>query len=285
MHVIRTVNIALVRRCVAIFLVLTASCSSFGWGPEGHRVIADIARSHLTTTARTQVRELIGNDDLAAIANWADEIKSERPETAGWHFVDIPRAAAGFLESRDCFHPDTRHRSSEEDHHNCVADQIEMFANVLADHRASRDQRVEALMFLVHFVGDVHQPLHAIGEARGGNDIHMVEFGSSQCGSRPCNLHFAWDMGLIEHSRRSESGYDEELKELIIREKLSGRAEGTPETWADESFRLAKQVWVNEGGAVDEAYYRRNISMLDERLALAGVRLARALNQALGMGR
>ena len=140
-------------------------------------------------------------------------------------------------------------------------------------------------MFLVHFVGDVHQPLHAIGEARGGNDIHMVEFGSSQCGSRPCNLHFAWDMGLIEHSRRSESGYDEELKELIIREKLSGRAEGTPETWADESFRLAKQVWVNEGGAVDEAYYRRNISMLDERLALAGVRLARALNQALGMGR
>ena len=113
----------------------------------------------------------------------------------------------------------------------------------------------------------------------------FTEFGSSQCGSRPCNLHFAWDMGLIEHSRRSESGYDEELKELIIREKLSGRAEGTPETWADESFRLAKQVWVNEGGAVDEAYYRRNISMLDERLALAGVRLARALNQALGMGR
>ena len=266
-----------------LFAVLLAQSRTFAWGPEGHRVVADIARSRLTLAARQQVRALLGSDDLASVANWADEIKAERPETAAWHFVDIPRDAAGFVEARDCFHPDARHRSSEEDHHNCVVDRIEMFAKVLGDQRASRDQRVEALKFLVHFVGDVHQPMHAIAEARGGNEIHVIEFGSGECGSRPCNLHFAWDIGLIEHSRRSESWYDQELETVITREKLSGRAVGAAESWADESFGLAKQVWVNEGGAVDEAYYRKNIRVVDEQLAIAGLRLAKVLNQALGI--
>jgi S1/P1 Nuclease len=79
-------------------LLLTITVSpSFAWGPEGHRVIADIARSHLTPAARQDVRELLGNDDLAAVANWADEVKSDRPETGGWHFVDIPMNAGGFF--------------------------------------------------------------------------------------------------------------------------------------------------------------------------------------------
>jgi S1/P1 Nuclease len=254
---------------------------TFAWGPEGHRVVADIARSRVTAGARRQIRSLLGNDDLARVANWADEIKAERPESAGWHFVDIPREAAGFVESRDCFHPDPRHRSSEEDHHNCVVDRIEMFARVLGDQRASRDQRAEALKFLVHFVADVHQPMHAIAEARGGNEIHVIEFGSGECGSRPCNLHFAWDMGLIGHSRRSEVDYDQAIEKLVVRENLLSRADSSPENWANESFSIAKQVWVNEGGAVDEAYYRRNIRVVDEQLAVAGLRLARMLNQSL----
>jgi hypothetical protein len=276
-------TITSMRNLAALLIALLLMQSRmFAWGPEGHRVVAEIARSRLTAGARRQIRSLLGNDDLASVANWADEIKTERPETAGWHFVDIPRDAAGFVASRDCFHPDSRHRSSEEDHHNCVVDRIEMFAKVLGDQRASRDPRVEALKFLVHFVGDVHQPMHAIAEARGGNESHVIEFGSGECGSRPCNLHFAWDMGLIGHSGRGESRYDLELENLITREKLPGRAGGTPETWADESFRLAKQVWVNEGGAVDEAYYRRNISLIDERLVLAGLRLAKMLNDSFG---
>lgn len=270
------------RNAPAIFIMLIVSaCGAFAWGPEGHRTVADIARQNLNASARAHVRELLGNDDLAAIANWADEIKSERPETAGWHFVDIPRDAAGFVEARDCFHPDARHRSSEEDHHNCVVDRIEIFQRELADKSASRQQRIEALKFLVHFVGDVHQPLHAIAEARGGNEIHVIEFGSSECGSRPCNLHFSWDIGLIEHLGRSEPSYEQDLEKLIVQEKFSAHTGGTPEDWANESFKLAKQVWVGDGGAVDEAYYRRNIHIVDEQLALAGLRLAKMLNQSL----
>ena len=100
----------------------------------------------------------------------------------------------------------------------------------------------------------------------------MIEFGSTECGGRSCNLHFVWDIGLIEHSVRSEKTYAAYLERIISRENLSRQVEGNPEIWANESFQLAKKVWLNNGGAVDDAYYRANISIVDRRLALAGVR-------------
>lgn len=277
------VNMDRMKNCAAIFAFLTLiSPCLFGWGPEGHRIIGDIAETRLTPMARLQVKALLGNDDLAAVAVWADEIKGERPETYGWHFVDIPKNANGFSEPRDCYRPDEKHPYSLQDHHNCVVDRITMFKRVLADRNAPRQDRIEALKFLVHFVGDVHQPMHAIGEARGGNDIHVSEFGSSQCGKYPCNLHFAWDTGLVEHTDLSEKRYVARLNELIASRKLTVQAAGTPAEWANESFLLAKKVWLNDGGAVDENYYENDIGIVNRRLALAGIRLARMINQALG---
>ena len=264
------------------------TATALAWGPEGHQAVADVARSHLTATTRRHVRELLGNDDLAAISTWADEVRPQRPETFGWHFVDIPMNASGFSEERDCYRPDEKHPETRDDHHNCVVDRIEMFERVLADKNESRANRVEALKFLVHFVADIHQPLHTIGEARGGNDIPISEFGSSKCPNGPCNLHSAWDTGLIEHAIRLGAppfgplNYPALLENVIQVRNLEKRAQGTPEAWANESFQLARQVWLSDGGAVDEAYFRKNIGMLDERLALAGLRLANLLNQALG---
>lgn len=266
---------------VFVFVTLISSCA-FAWGPQGHRIIGEIAETRLTPAARLQVKELLGNDDLAAIAVWADEIRSERPETYGWHFVDIPMNASGFSEQRDCFRPDEKHPYTLQDHHNCVVDRITKFRQVLANRNAPRQERVEALKFLVHFVGDVHQPMHAIGEARGGNDVHVSEFGSSQCGQHLCNLHFAWDTGLIEHAGISEKLYVARLNELIASRKLTVQADGTPAEWANESFLFAKKVWLNEDGAVDETYFENNIGIVNRRLALAGIRLAREINQALG---
>jgi S1/P1 Nuclease len=271
------------RNCAAFFLlVILMPTSSLAWGPEGHRIVGDIARERLNPSARLQVKELLGGDDLAAVAVWADEIKAERPETLGWHFVDIPMNASGFSEARDCSHPDKKHPYTLQDHHNCVVDRITMFKQVLADRNAARQDRTEALKFLVHFVGDVHQPMHAIGEARGGNDIHVVEFGSPQCGKYPCNLHFAWDVGLIEHSGFSEGQYVSRLDQLITSRRLTGRAHGAPADWANESFQLAKKVWLNDGSVVDENYYKSDIGIVDQRLALAGLRLASLINEALG---
>lgn len=266
-----------------LLLIVCLPIPSFAWGPEGHQVVGDIARAHLTTSARQRIHELLGNDDLASISTWADEVRNQRPETYGWHFVDIPMNAAGFVGNRDCFRVDDKHPEANQDHHNCVVDRIEMFERVLADRNASAADRVEALKFLVHFVGDIHQPLHAVGEARGGNDIHVVEFGSAQCGTRPCNLHFVWDVGLIEHTGWTETKYASHIEKLIEERNLLKHAQGNPEDWANESFRLAHQVWLSEGGQSDEAYYERNIEVVDERLALAGLRLAGLLNEALGV--
>ena len=264
--------------CVAL---LALSIPSLAWGPEGHRVVADVAANHLTAAARRQIRDLLGNDDLAAISTWADEIKSQRRETYSWHFVDIPWSANGFSESRDCCRSADTRSAQIQDRHNCVVDEILVSQRVLSAHNASRSERTEALKFLVHFVADIHQPLHAIGEARGGNDIHISEFGQSECGGRPCNLHFAWDIGLIEHAHRSEPEYVTHIERLSVQAKLQDQADGTPEDWANESFKIAHQVWLNDGESVDERYYRQNIGILDKRLALAGLRLAKLLNQAL----
>jgi hypothetical protein len=268
------------KRIFALLLLLSLSSQLSAWGPKGHQVVADIARNHLNAVAKQRLHELLGNDDLAAISLWADDVKPQRPETYGWHFVDIPKDAAGFSDQRDCYRPDERHPSSKTDHQNCVVDRIASFKRVLADPAASQPDRLEALKFLVHFIGDIHQPMHAIDEARGGNDIHVVEFGSPQCGTYPCNLHFVWDIDLIEHTGRSEQEYVSYLDQMISTKKL--KAGGAPEDWANESFHLAKQVWVSNGGAVDQAYYQSNIGIVDERLALAGLRLAATLNEALG---
>ena len=269
-------------RLLFLLLTLFLCTDAFAWGPKGHRVVADIARDHLNARARRAVVDLLGDDDLAAESAWADGIKRQRPETFGWHFVDIPWNAEGFNQQRDCYHPSGRSAQSLADHHNCIVDRIAIFQSVLADKRASRADRIDALKFVVHFVADVHQPFHAIGAARGGNDVHVVQFGRTECGSRPCDLHGDWDIGLIEHAHTSEREYARQLEELISREKLDREPEGTPEQWANESFQIAHNVWLQDGAAVDENYYRRNIPVVDEQLARAGIRLADLLNDALG---
>jgi hypothetical protein len=266
----------------SLVLLIFTSTQLFAWGPKGHQIIGDIARNHLTPGAKQNVQALLGNDDLASISTWADDVRLLRPETFGWHFVDVPIDAAGFSEERDCYRFDEKRPSTKEDHHNCVVDRIIAFKQVLADKNAPQPARLEALKFLVHFVGDIHQPLHAIEEARGGNDIHIIEFGSPQCGKYACNLHFEWDISLIEHTGRSEQEYVAYLERMIAGKNLQARAGGKPADWANESFRLAKQAWLRDGGAVDEAYYQVHIGALDERLALAGLRLAAMLNDVLG---
>lgn len=159
-------------------------------------------------------------------------------------------------------------------------DRIEYFKHVLGDKNAPRSDRIEALKFTVHLVGDIHQPFHAIGEAKGGSGVHVTEFGSDRCGRYECSLHSAWDTGLIAHTGMDEEVYVAHLDRLISEEHL--RAGGNPADWANESFALVKAAWVNDGGSVEERYYRQQIKIVDERLALAGLRLAALLNEVLG---
>ena len=270
------------RLSAAAILAMFLPAQVLAWGPMGHAMIADIAESRLSPIARKNIRLLVGDESLASVSNWADEIKKDRPETFAWHFADIPKDAGGFSEARDCYRPNEQGQGAQTDHHNCIVDRVEMFRQVLADENASKKDRVEALKFLVHFVGDVHQPLHAIDEARGGNDIKVVVFGSDQCGNYPCTLHGVWDYSLIDHAGYSEDRYVRHLKHLIRDHRLETRAGGSPEAWANESHVEARQVLDEHVYSIDQSYWQANIGLVDERLALAGVRLATLLNETLG---
>ena len=269
---------ALTLSAASIVLTLLTPSTLVGWGHDGHEIVASLAQTRLTENTKTGVRSLIGDASLASIASWADEVRPERDETYNWHFVDIPTKASGFSDERDCFLPASRHKGSATDHHNCVVDRIEIFKKVLSDSNASHDDRIEALKFLVHFVGDVHQPFHAIGEAAGGNGISVSEFGSTQCGRHSCNLHGAWDSGLIQHTGMGQDEYVAHLEKLIFDEHLT--ATGSPEDWANESHEYAQAALLPDGAQIDENYYRQEITVVDRRLALAGLRLAAVLNEA-----
>lgn len=271
------------RKLATLSLIVTLlPARLFAWGALGHEVIADIAYSRLTPQTLRNVRLLLGGERLAFASTWADAVRHERDETFGWHFVDIPWNAQGFDEQRDCFRPQEKHKNAQTDHHNCAVDRIELFSRVLTNPRASRGQRAEALKWVVHLAGDVHQPLHAIGDHRGGNDIDLPVFGNTQCGDYPWNLHGVWDAALLEHTGLSEHDYVRRIQALIRAEKLDGRAGGTAEDWADESHAEARRILQQRPAKVDQAYYNANIHLVDERLALAGLRLAALLNRTLG---
>ncbi|HTW36677.1 MAG TPA: S1/P1 nuclease, partial [Rhizomicrobium sp.] len=138
---------------VSIVLLATLHASAaLAWGAEGHQIIAHIAASKLTPRAQAEVSQLLGGNTETAMvqaSTWADEIRPSRRETAPWHFVDIPIGSSGYDASRDCVHDD------------CVVAQIIRDESVIADRRLVPAVRAEALKFLIHFVGDIHQPLHA----------------------------------------------------------------------------------------------------------------------------
>jgi S1/P1 Nuclease len=265
--IIKLMGLRLIRACLAGFLLLLPHPQAWAWGSEGHRIVADIAWNHLNDNTLQELRQYLGDNDLASISTWPDDIRSARPQTGPWHYVDIPSDASGY-EPRDC--PDD----------NCVVAQINKFAHILGDPSQPFAARSEALKYVVHFVGDLSQPFHAMGDARGGNDIPVTVFGSTQCGDYACNLHAVWDSELIKHTGVREHRYARQLEEMIAADHLKpGPID--PVAWANQSLQLAKQAWVQPQTEIDQVYYERERPIVDRQLALAGLRLAEILNEVL----
>ena len=185
----QTANSPRTKALVAAFVVLVASnVSALAWGYEGHRIIAEIAEQFLEPETAHRVRDLLAIENrttLAEVSTWADEIRPQHPETRRWHFVSIPihpnaGESSGYDAVRDCPQQE------------CVVAKIEEFERVLADPQASQRQRLEALKYVVHFIGDVHQPLHAANnDDRGGNDVAVTFMGHQT------NLHAVWNSAII----------------------------------------------------------------------------------------
>jgi len=236
------------------------------WFALGHRVVARIAERRLSPRAATAVRELLGGQSLADASVWADQIRDRRRDTDVLHYVNIPLAATAY-DPRFC--PPA----------GCIISAIEQNRRVLADSSASAIARGEALRFLVHLIGDLHQPLHvADNDDRGGN-LTQVRFRG-----RGTNLHRVWDGELIE----TEWGGDEQrcldhLTDRMATLDLPALERGTVVEWAMEGHRIAAEAAydIPRNRQLGTDYSERVLPAVDLALIEAGVRLARVLNEAL----
>jgi hypothetical protein len=274
------------RSAACAALVFFASTSIAGWGGIGHRLVGLIAANHLTPIAKQNVTWMLGKQTLADVSSWPDAIRGDQAGTGPWHYADIPVDATGYDRDRDCpVQPGVKLGDRGDRWRDCVVDRINYFAEWAGDVKRDRADRGTALKFLVHFIGDLHQPMHSIGVARGGNDILVKVFGNPNCGTNPtrpptpCNLHSVWDSLLIERRKMDEAAYVALLEKIVAGKKLMSRPEGKSSEWIVESWKLAKDALVKQDANIDQAYYDRNIQVIDTQIALAGSRLALMLNR------
>lgn len=251
----------------------------FGWGAEGHRIVARTAQRNLSAKARQEILRLLQpGETLESVANWADTIRNSRPETKNWHFVDIPVNANAYDPVRDC--PRTPFGdciiNALNESRSILADpgRLESFRNVLANPQESRQARAEALKFLVHFIGDLHQPLHCADDHdRGGNDVHVTFFGVSS------NLHKVWDSDIIAKAGLNPTA--NRVAALSMTGETLTLQEDSFADWALESHRLAvEQAYkIPANKRLGQNYYQSNRLVVDRQLLKAGQRLAAILNE------
>ena len=258
--------------------ILSLPFPGFTWGGEGHDLVARIAQAQLTKKTRAKIDAILGPGvTIVSISSWADQVRRDRPESAPWHFIDIPIDQPHLDMARDCPKGD------------CVIAAIAKFRAQLKDKNTPAEKRKEALMFVVHFVGDIHQPLHCSdNKDKGGNDVRVTLAGAD----RPSNLHSVWDSGILGHM-----GTEDQLYPAMLSEALKNRkkwSKGSVEQWAEESHKAAVDVTYgklpvkpvagvrNETPIVlDAAYEDAAKPLIRVQIEKAGDRLARVLNDAL----
>ena len=248
------------RALTALFALLLAAPAAFAWGPNGHRIVGRIAENHLTDEAARAVQCLLGPESLAQVGTWADEIRSDPAwkKADPWHFISID----------DHETLETTARNPDGD----VLEAMQRFEAVLRDPQATLQAKREALKFMVHFVGDVHQPLHVGRRAdRGGNQIEVMWF------SDKTNLHSTWDSHLIDNEKLSFSEFAEFIDHPTL-EELKTWQSGTYADWVRESKDLRARVYQIGDGKLSFQYAYRNMPTVKRRLLQAGVRLAGLLN-------
>ena len=258
-------------------MILTLPVPAGAWGFGQHRVIARIAEKYLTAETRAEVLAILGpNITLSDVSVWADLVKEFRPHTRPWHYINYPLE----LDEPDFDVMDTPRGN--------VLAAIETRIAILGNSQSNRESREEALKFLVHLVGDIHQPLHCgIGEDRGGNTIRVTWRGELS------NLHAVWDSGLFPVEDAQVNRLAESLVEDISPEDREKIMKGTPLNWLVESHRLVRETCYPQqthsafpdskktSSQLSGRYIQRNRPIAERRVTEAGLRLAWLLNNIL----
>lgn len=256
----------------AVFLLVVlcmgnmAGANTMVWGPTGHRVVGEIAEQYLNGRARRKIARLLHGEHLAVVANYADNIKSDPRfrKYSPWHYVNIP--------------PGKQYGEVPASEYGDLVTGIEKCIAVLEDDNAAEEDRVFYLKMLIHFIGDLHQPLH-VGRAedKGGNDIQVRWFDDGT------NLHSVWDSGMIDHYKMSYTEIAGSYPE-ISRKEVKKLQQGSLPDWVEESRDLADEVYASAeiGEKLGYRYMYDHFDAVKEQLRKGGIRLAKVLNEIFG---
>ncbi|MBC7379583.1 MAG: S1/P1 nuclease [Burkholderiaceae bacterium] len=251
-------------KALAVTVLAISGAAVYAWGFEAHRMVASLAEQQLTPQAQKDVQRLLAMEPgatLASIATWADENRSR--QTAAWHYVNLPQGDCNYVKARDC------------QNGACMVEAI--IAQVAVPKSNAPDaERLTALKYVVHLVGDVHQPLHAgYASDKGGNTYQVQAFGKGT------NLHAIWDSGLVNNWGGGPVGLKAELAA-----SLSGPAVGAApkaSQWAEESCKIvAGPGFYPEWHVAGAEYLTFHAQILKSQLANAARRLAAVLNSIQG---
>lgn len=247
-------------------LMFMAGEKSVAYGPTGHRVIAELASRHLNPDAEAAVKELLGNEFMAEAANWPDEMRSDpdafwRSTANPWHYINLPDGVT--------------YEDSEKNPEGDALMALEMFTETMVDKTQPLAERRKALAFVIHIIGDLHQPLHA-GRAEdwGGNKIEVVWF------EQMSNLHKVWDEDLIDYKKLSFTEWVRFLDPKISPEQAAEWQSATPTDWVRELIAMRGDIY-NVGNAIfSYDYVYRYTPVIKAQLSKGGIRLAGYLNKA-----
>jgi hypothetical protein len=286
------------------FAVLAATPQrALAWGDDGHKTVALIAQHYLTPAAKTKIDAMLAADtdnltshDMASAATWADKYRDSNnrrdhyTQTQQWHFVDME------IESGDiataCFGRlplPVGTLASKGDANACVVDKAKQFPDELGSPGTDPQERLFALKFLLHFVGDMHQPLHSSdNHDRGGNSVKVSADGIKH--QSKDELHGYWDSQFVDAiAGKSPPALANKLIAQIVPDQATLWAAGSFDEWAMEAFMLSVSdaygtppLSKDKAQHLDAAYVARAEKDVAQQLSKAGVRLASVLNKALG---
>ena len=257
------------------------------WAVLGHRMVGERAQRHLHPVAQAEVARLLAGEKhptLAGVATWADDLRNEDPErfkaTSRWHYINAKGGGCAFDIERDC--PDG----------NCVVVAIEKQRAILADRSQSLEARRDALKFLVHLVGDAHQPMHAGNRTDAGGNGYQISLATALepeayardkyvDGVMGTNLHSVWDYYVLGERGLGLPQYAEKLDALPW--PPAPEALSAPLAWAKESCRLidARGIYP-DAHKMDHGYPDAMRPLAEQRVRQAAYRLATLLNETLG---
>ena len=264
------------RTALRLFLALgLALCTlpAAAWGPLGHRLVAALAWDELDPAARAEITTLLAGEPdptLPGIATWADELRANDPDlgrrSAPWHYVNLGEMDCAYDAALACSGGD------------CVVEAIRAQSAILGDRSRPRAERLQALKFVVHFTGDIHQPMHA-GNAhdRGGNDV-QVNWPDGSAGGKGGNLHSLWDSGLFNTAGLDEDQWLARLRGL----PLAVPVVADPARWAEHSCSVAMRDGVYPPRAkLGTDYLQSWRPVAEAQVRAGGSRLAMLLNRVL----